>query len=306
MALTRVLKTASATLSRTWYIDETVTDTTGVPVVTVRRLDGTTVAGPTNATGPVGGAGTGVYTYVLPGGPTSPTSATWQLDDLVVSWVATIGGSVVTLTDHVEVVGGFFFSLAEGRASDSSLVSSTTYPTAALSKARMNTEQECERICRLAFVPRFRRVILDGTGTNEILLPNPLVRSVRSVTMAPWYGQPAIAITGVDLAAVNVDVAGIMRRADGNIWYPGTQNVIVEYEYGLDYPPPDLVDATLIRFRSLLNRKRSGIPDRAERIMSGDTGPTFLLSMPTQEKTGIPDVDSAYVRASEGRLPGLA
>jgi hypothetical protein len=307
MALIRVLKTANVTLSRTWYVDETPTDTSTPPLVTVRRLDGTVVTGPTAASGPIGGTGTGTYTYTLPGGPTVGVSATYQLDHLDVAWVGTISGVAVTLVDRVEVVGGFLFGLAEARAADSSLANRTTYPTTALARARMDTERECERICRQAFVPRFRRLTLDGTGTGELPLPDPNVRNpIRFVSAAYWYGQAQVAFSVAQMAFVNADEASFLRRSDGNIWPLGTQNVIVEYEYGPDYPPPELADAAMLRFRSLLNRNRSGIPDRAERIVNTDTGTSYLLSMPSEDRTGIPEVDAAYARASRGQLPGLA
>jgi hypothetical protein len=303
MGLTRVLKTASATLTRTFYIDEAPQDCVSPPTVTVKRLDGTTVV---TGTASSSGVGTGTYTYVLPGGPTAGSSATYQLDDLDVLWQGTVGGAQVTLYDRVEVVGGFLFSLAEARASDSSLSNTTTYTTDALRRARLDTETELERICKVSPVPRFRRVTLDGSGSGSILLPNPLVRNpIRFASQAYWYGQPQVTLTTLELTFVNADLASILRRADGNIWAFGTQNVIIEYEHGMTYPPPYLVDAALIRFRGLLNRHRTGVPDRAERIVNAEGG-TYLLSMPDDEKTGIPEVDAAYRKFRHHQLPGIA
>jgi hypothetical protein len=303
MGLTRILQTSSATLTRTFYVDEEPTDSIEQVTVTVQRLDGTVVTGPANAAGPTA-PDSGTYRYVLPGGSDPLISATYQLDDLNVYWTAALGGAQVTVVDRVEVVGGFFFTIAEGRASDMSLSSTTTYPTAALIRARLDVERECELICKQSFVPRFRRVTLDGSGYTELLLPDPFVRLVRYVSITDSEGYIE-ELWAEDLSYVNASHGSVLVRSDGGVWPYGTQNIVVEYEHGRDFAPPELVDASLMRFRSLLNRNRAGVPDRAERIVN-DQGNTYLLSMPGEHKTGIPEVDAAYVRASRGQLPGLA
>src|SRR3954471_16562759 len=140
MAVTRVLRTAAATLARTFYVDETLTDETGTVNVTVTRLDGTVVGASTAATH----VSSGLDTFLLPGGLTSPTSATWQLDHLDVTWSGVLAGATMTLVDRVEVVGGYLCGLAEARASDSSLADTVKYTTAMLAAERVVVEQECE------------------------------------------------------------------------------------------------------------------------------------------------------------------
>lgn len=294
MSLIRVLKTAAATLTRTFYVDETATDLADPPTVTVKRLDGTPVVTGTAVDAP----GSGVYTYTLPGGPAAPTSATWQLDELVVSWTGTLAGAVVTLTDIVEVVGGYFFGLAEARASDNTLNDPVKYPTALLADKRIEVEQECERICGRAFVPRFARATVDGAGTGTLLVPHRDVRAVRAVSI------DGTAVTGSALTAVKPTAAGTLERTDGARWPAGTRNVVVEVEHGLDAPPADLQNAAMRRLRSLLNATRSGIPDRASSFTVTDGG-TYRLAMPGRHKTGIPDVDAVY-EAYSARLPGFS
>ena len=82
MELLRVLTTAKLTLSQTFTVDEVATDAAGSVNVTVKRLDGTVVAGPTAAThpGPVG-----LYTYDLPAQP--------AVDALRVEWTGSVGGA---------------------------------------------------------------------------------------------------------------------------------------------------------------------------------------------------------------------
>jgi hypothetical protein len=90
-----------------------------------------------------------------------------------------------------------------------------------------------------------------------------------------------------------------LRRTDYTWWTEGLANVIVEYEYGLSAPPRPLKEMSLVRLRTLINKHRSAIPDRAESFTSVDGG-TFRLSMPGRFTTGIPDVDAVYLRYAMG------
>ena len=282
--LTRVLRTAAAVLSHTFEVGEDPTDSTTTVTVTVKDPSGATVASGNAAHGD-----TGVYTFALPG-----QSA---LTELTVSWSATIASAAVVEVDQVEVAGGFFFTLREGRASDVSLADDTRYPGAALIEARTQVEQECEEICARSFVPRYRRVTLSGNDTSDLILPDAEVRTIRSATVAPRFGQTAVALTVGQLAALAPLPDGTLRRTDGLWWTGGEQNVVIEYECGLDGPPRDLVTAALTRFRTRLNIGRSAVPDRASSFTSAEGG-TYRLTLPDAFKTGIPEVDAVYSRYS--------
>jgi hypothetical protein len=295
MSLIRVLRGAAATLTRTIYLDEAAADTASPPTVVVTRPDGTVVASGTAVDAP----GTGNYTYTLPGGPTGPGSATWQLDLLRVSWTGSIGGATVTLTDTVEVVGGFLFGLAEARASDPSLANTTTYPTSLLAAKRLEVEVECERICGQAFVPRFGRAIVSGDGSGVVVLPHQQIRTVRAVQYLN-----ADVWTTLDVVADFSIIPGSIVVHDYSYFPFGYSNIVVEYEHGWDSPPPDLVDAALMRLRSLLNRPRSGIADRAL-SQTTEFGTTIRYAMPGRDRTGIPDVDAVY-ESYTATVPGFA
>lgn len=282
--LTRVLRTAAAVLSHTFEVGEDPTDSTTTVTVTVKGPDGSTVA-----SGNASHGTTGVYTYALAGQA--------ALTELTVSWSATIATAAVVEVDQVEIVGGFFFSLREGRGSDASLSDDTKYPGVELAAKRIEVEEECEEICSRAFVPRYRRVVLDGSGSSDLILPDAEIRTIRSVTMAERFGQTAVALTAGQLAALAVRADGTLRRTDGLWWTAGDQNVVIEYEHGLDAPPRDLVTAALTRFRTRLNIGRSAVPDRASSFTSGDGG-TYRLDLPAAFKTGIPEVDAVYSRYS--------
>jgi hypothetical protein len=285
--LTRVARTAPVTLSHAFEVGESVTNSSTTVTVAVTDANGAAVSSG-NATS--AGAGTGRYTYPLPGQAT--------LSHLTVAWTATIAGASVVETDYCEVVGGFFFRLAEARSSDTSLVNPGDYSAAQLELARLETEVECEEICDRAFVPRYRRVVLDGTGTTDITLPDADLRTVRAARISPAPGQAFTVFTSDELAAVKLVGDRELRRTDsGNVWTFGTGNVILEYEYGFDRPPDDLRRAALVRVRTRLNIHRTGIPDRATSFTVAEGG-VFRLDMPGPYKTGLPEVDAVYGRYS--------
>lgn len=281
--LTRVLRTAAATLDHTWYVGETATDSATTVTVTITDANGAAVTSG-NATS----TGAGRYTFPL------PVQASLQV--LTVDWTGTITGAVVTETDTVEVVGGTLFTLPEGRGSDPSLSDTGKYTTAQLIEKRLEVEQECEEICDRAFFPRYRRVVLDGSGNPDLLLSDGDIRTIRAARVALRPGQTFVPLTSNELAALVVEDR-MLKRTDTKPWTEGIQNVIVEYEFGLTVPPADLKRASLTRFRSRLNLTRSGIPERAISYTNPD-GASYRLDTPGAWKVGIPDVDAVYSRYS--------
>jgi hypothetical protein len=283
--LARVLKTNPVTLSHSWLVGETPTDPTGTTTYTIVDANGDAVTAG-NATLV---AGEGRTTAVLAGQAV--------LKHLTVTWAATVDGTARSEVDYVEVVGGFYFTTAEGRASDASLADPVKYPPDDIEAARLEVEVECEEICERAFVPRYRRLILDGTGTSDLVLQDAEVRSIRRVAVAPTMSGTFTDLTAGELAALAARADRTLRRTDGNVWTEGFRNVVVEYEYGLDRPPVDLVKAAKTRLRTRLNINKSSVPDRAMSFTVADGG-TYRLSLPGPFTTGIPEVDAAYARYS--------
>jgi hypothetical protein len=282
MSLIRILVTTEVTLTHTFYVDETPTDASGAVTVIVKRLDGTTVtSGSATHPGP-----SGVYTFPIP--------EQAQVDTLTVDWSGTLAGAVVSVRDRVEVVGGFLFGLAEARTAHPGLANTTEFPSTLLARKRIEVEQECERICRRAFVPRFNRVTLSGNDQDRLPIPNvdgrgSELRTVRAVSVG------GVAWSAPDVAAVGVTDFGVIKRPGGALWPAGTGNIIVEYEHGFDLPPSELSEAAILRLRSRIAMPSSGVPDRAVSFTVTEGG-TFRLSMPSKERTGIPDVDAVYER----------
>jgi hypothetical protein len=282
MSLVRVLVTTEVTLTHTFYVDEVATDLAAACTVTLKRLDGTVVVtGPATHPGPAG-----VYTFAV------PEQAT--VDLLTMDWSGTLAGAVVSVRDYVEVVGGFLFGLAEARQKHPSLANIATYPSSLLASKRIEVEQECERICRRAFVPRFARIRLSGNDTERLPLPWNLQmgggsegRVVRAASIS------GTVMSAPDVAALGITEYGVIKRPGGAVWPSGTGNIIVEYEHGWDYPPADLAEANILRLRSAIASTLSGIPDRAISFAVAEGG-TFRLSTPSKQQTGIPDVDGTY------------
>lgn len=299
-ALTRIPRNASGVLTHTFYLGEEPTDSSVTVTYTVTDATGDVVASG-NATS--AGVGTGQYNVTL--------AAQSALQAGTVTFTGTIGGTVTVETDGYEIVGGFLFTLAQGRASDASLADETKYPTTDLIAKRLEVEVECETICDRAFVPRYERVVLDGTGTSTILLrssdPTRSVsdlRVIRSVSIAPQVDGTFVDLTAPQLAAVTWTSDGSLRRTDGNVFDEGVRNVIIEYEHGLNQPPADLVTAATTRLRSRLNFNKNGIPDRASSFTVSEGG-TFRLDMPGAFKTGLPEVDAVYARYSRRTTTGV-
>lgn len=277
MSLVRILVTTEVTLTHTFYVDEVPTDLGGACTVTLKRLDGTTVtSGSATHPGPAG-----VYTFPVP--------EQAAVDMLTMDWSGTLAGATVSVRDYVEIVGGFLFGLAEARAKHPSIANTTAYPSSLLAAKRTEVEQEAELICRRAFVPRFARLILSGNDTDRLPLPIGFTE-LRAVRAASINGT---ALAGADLTGLQGTDYGVIKRPGGAIWTSGTNNIIVEIEHGLDYPPADLAEAAILRLRSRIAYTLSGIPDRALSFQVAEGG-TFRLSTPSKQRTGLPDVDGVY------------
>lgn len=278
MTLLRVQKTVQVTLSHTFFVDETATAPTGTLQATVKRLDGTAIAG-------------SPFTYTVAGTTCSfalPAQA--NLDTLTVDWAGTVAGAAVTARDVVEIVGGFFFGLGEARTE---FALGAAYTTDKLAAKRIEVEDECERICRRAFVPRFAYEELAGSGTERLAVKHTELRTVRAVTV------DGVAWSAEDVAAIIPTPWGVLRRPGGALW-PQDASIVVEYEHGLDYPPEEVRQASMLRLRTKLGASKSNLPRNATTYTVPDGG-TYRLTNPDLEHTGDVDVDAVYQRYARRR-----
>lgn len=287
MADQQVLRGVSATLSRQ------STDSDGNPAapagtVTIGVVDaaGNTVVASGTATS---GTGTAPRTYTLTAEQTS------DLNLLTATWTDSGGG---TFTTTVEIVGGYFFTVAEARAAAPAMTDDTNFPTDKIIEARRAIEEEFELICGRAFVPRFRRQMIWPYRSGRVLLDQRYVRRIRGIaqvatdgTETPW--------TSTELGQLVLDGSWLLTRTG----YGYMTETVVTYEHGYDQPPAEIKRAAFMRLRYLVSKPSSGIPDRATTFTITEGG-TYSLSMPGAYKTGQPDVDAILGRYP--RVPGLA
>lgn len=281
----RVLRATAATLQVRWT-DQNGTEAAASDAVTVAvaTASGRVVLPAGTATTHTG---TGLYSVTLTGAQNA------TVEQLTATWTDAGGATRTTLVD---VCSGFFFSLADARASDATLADATKYPDATVLARRLEVEAECEQICDVAFVPRYARVVTDGGGVPEILVGVNQIRTVRSVTIVDPLRNSSTPLTSAQLANLRV-TDGQLARADGDVFPDGFNNVIVELEHGHNAPPPDLKDMAMVRLRSLLNRPLSPLMDRAKTVTNA-AGETIQLEPPDAYRTGIRDVDAVYDRYS--------
>lgn len=288
-SLTRLLRNVGGTVNHTWWVGEQATAPTGSVTATVKRLDGSAVAGSPFTDG----SANPTSSFVLPVGSAS------NLDTYTVDWSGTVAGVARTERDYIEVCGGFMFELSEARTRPQAL-DARKYPTATLEMLRTEVEQEAERITHTAWVPRFKRVAVAGSGTEYLLLPVADLRALRAVSVN------GVAWTTDQVNAVGLSESGVLTVSG---WWPlptplGRRNIILEFEHGRDMPTYEMRTAGIVRLRSRANLTDTSVPYRAITMNLPDGG-FYRLSTPGENRTGIPEVDAAYL-GSRQDLGGFA
>ena len=251
----RALQNNPYTASMTWYASDGVTlADPGVVTVDIVRDDGTVLVDD----GATAGAGATARTYAL-----TAALHTDDLDLLTVTWTSTLGER----KSYIEVVGGYLFTVADARAM-SPLADTSKYPTAKIEAVRTLVEEAIEDACGVAFVPRYRRETLSGTGLQDLPLSRARIRSVRSASV------DGTALTSTELAELDIHSARYLNWS--NYWDTGYGNVIVGYEHGFDYPPARIARAALLLAKRWL--VDGPIDDRATSLVTEDG--TFSLTTP--------------------------
>lgn len=279
----RILRDTPATLSATFYPAGSENGTNdGTVTVAVTRADGTVVAG----VGAVSAGTAGAYTAALP--------AQTDLDLLSAVW----SGATSKVRTYHEIVGGYIVELADIRA-QSNITGQAKFTTTLLEDARAWFTDLFTDYCGFSPVPRFAHELINGSGTNRLVLTTNKAY-IRTVRYAAIGGT---AISTDDLAKWDVDEGVIDGRLAGTVFTAGEHNIEIGYEHGLDTPPADLRRAALTAIRArLLGDLNSQMPDRAI-SMSNEFG-NIQYAQPSQRfPTGYPDVDAVLRRL---RLPVMA
>lgn len=225
----RVLVDTPVTISQQWQEDGVNADP-GVVTIGVTRANGTVAIASGTATS---GSGTNPRSFTL------SAAVTAELDWLDATWTSPSKG---TLTERVEVVGGFFYSIAEGIAAGMTLAEVPDKRTAA--------EESLEGDCHVAFVPRYALEQVSGDWSRELMLGWPLIRTIRSVSV------DGTAYSAGQIADLGLTVTGI--HSDGG-WPRGFRNIVVGYEHGYDRPPANADRAALgLAMRSVPDPQMAG------------------------------------------------
>jgi hypothetical protein len=260
----RLLTGTPATISMTLRVDATATDPSpDSATITITRADGTVMVAAAAATN----SGTGVFSYAL----SAAQLAT--LDELTVQWVSALG----TVTDTVEVVGGFHFALSEARALKP-MDDAATYSAARLTQARTLAETALEDACMVPFVPRYFRWRLDGNGRCDLMLPRSRPLTVTTAT-----------VDGAALTVGDLELYEDGRVYSPNGWASGRRNVIIAGTYGYPFPPPRVARASMLLAKRFI--VDSPVNDRATSLTTEDGTTSYLVTAGV--RSAITDVPEA-------------
>jgi hypothetical protein len=227
----------------------------------------------------------GVYTYAL-----SPQPA---VASLTLTWAGSFGGVAQSIRSRVEVVGGYLFNLAQARVfDDGALGDVTKYPDATIREVRAGITEFFRDVAGRSFVPMYGREAVDGTADGRLFLRAKGVRSLLAASVA------GTALTVDELAAVGVYDSGMLTRSNGwNAYTP--RAVVVEYEYGDEFPPWAIHEAALVYLRYLL--VSSDLSDRTI-TFTNEAGTVRNAVASIRYPTGLPTVDAMLGRYSRKRL----
>lgn len=254
----RLLQATAGTAAVTFYADGAVDDP-GVVTVTVTREDGTVLYTAASTSG----TGANPRTFNL-----SPTDSA-ALDVLRLDWVSLTKG---TLTTRVEIVGGFLTTLSALRDTPP-LNNAVTYGTADLIAGRTLAETALEDAAGVAFVPRYFRMKVDGTGTCDILLP-PRPLTITSVVVGASSQSTGTTLTADQVSDLECYDDGRVYNPRG--WAEGRRNVHVKGTHGYSSPPPRVGLAVCkLAKRFLVD---GVVNDRATSMTNEHGGFTYLLT----------------------------
>lgn len=297
------------TLSLSWYDPEGELDP-DIDAVTIGIVDGNGDEVVASGTATTDG-NDGTYTYAL-ASQTNP-------DVLKVTWQdASTSASIV---QRVELVGRHLFSVAAARtfgakadatAALKPLASTTEYLTATIQEERTRITDDLEFWTGRAWIPRYARMELCGTGSTTLKLQNGVCRTADGyglnrpgrLTDIAQLLSVTVGGTSVDVDNVTVDPVKGHLILESGVWTPGTVetpfNVIVEYVYGAS----QVIDGVdRIALKILVDRLvPSAYPDRALRI-EGEYGAMQLVQPggPMNNVSRVPEVND-WVRRHDHRI----
>jgi len=279
----RVLRNTAATVSVTFYNGSSPVEADGAVTVVAKKADGSTLFS-TNATNDVA---VGKYTTVIP--------AQTNLNIITMTWIGTFTGTPISLTTQVEIVGGFYFSIGELRAYESTFSNLVKYPDERLATARDQVEAEFEDICHRAFVPRFWRESSVEVDTDEDMLWMEKPEAIRFTTLSQsgqdlisYYNSGYLIRDKNSPRGIHVINSALNLFNYDTMYYP----ISAEYEYGLTTVPIPIKQKALKRAKQFILGQNSTIDERAVTMLIPDIGQVNLATPGERGlETGVPDID---------------
>jgi hypothetical protein len=207
-----------------------------------------------------------------------------EVNLLVAVWT----DGVSSYTTTAEVVGGFVTSL---KAIKEKYNNDPERTAAQIAAAREAATTQIEGACSVAFRPRYGKEVLDGSGSRNLLLRQPQLLRVLSVSVD---GEP------IDVDDLALDSAGVLLSPSR--WTEGRANVEVAYVHGYTrFPAADLPVRDLAAF--LLTKHPNDWHERATSY-STDSGSYTLVTPGVRGASfPIPSVN-AFVEANQ--FPSVA
>lgn len=204
-------------------------------------------------------------------------------------WTVTVTAAAVSHTLIVDVAPARLLTMRELIDYEPSITASQ----AAQRRELLAAELDCEHICGRAFVPRWRRDVLDGAGLDVIELDLGDVHTIHTLT-----------VDGVSWPVTSSDIVveGDVIRHRHRVFPTGVGNIVVTYTAGWDAPPPTLKRAIARAVRSGLYQGRTVVPDGASSYTADGT--TYTIRDVAPLETGIGWVDSIYARYSARKTIG--
>ncbi len=216
----------------------------------------------------------GRYLANIPAGHPALTS----LGLLTIVWTGALAGQPWTVTDTLEVIDAWPFTLADMRAANTDLADCDRRPAEVLAMARLVACARVEAITRVSWMTRRVTETVPAPAGLTLRLQHPEVQQLHALSVAGASVPPS----EVDVAAAS----GVLTRGGG--W--GSDTVTIDYSHGRT-PPPEL--AAAIRDLAVFSAATWGarVPERATAV-STDVG-MFRLSMPGRDgPTGLPEIDA--------------
>lgn len=277
----RVLKSTPATLSAQFVDQDGVAAVpAGLVTVGIFRADGTVLQAPGAATTVVAG---GIRTFALTAAQTA------LLDHLTCTWTAASGEVVVT---HVDVVGGFGFTLADLAALDG--MSALTLPR------KRDLRQAVEELVEIRTGWLWtRRLVVESFTSEQWFYPAPPWLQYR-----PLKVLRSVKVGGVAETLTDWSFSDYGQQINGRYgWWssfpPTTLEVI--YEAGEDRPPVSLVQGLLAAAQQEQLDRASAGNGRNLSIVNEFGNITFARAT-VENLFGNPRVD-AVLAAWDRRVP---